>query len=140
MCHPDSTPDGISVSTWTMSLPGIEDALCWSSVRLSFPASSSAGRGPVDRDAAIRARVELDRRGVLLADGDDAHAVLLGLVCRRTSTLRPPASTAHGSDDSGPSVNPTCGLAVSGSGSWRDATGRLRAAAPRCDPDVDWLN
>src|SRR3954453_1781206 len=38
----------------------------------------------------------------------------------------------HGSDDSGPSVNPTCGLAVSGSGSWRDATGRPRAAAPRC--------
>src|SRR3954452_20206791 len=78
--------------------------------------------------------VELDRRGVLLADGDDAHDVLLGLVCWRTSTLRPPASTAHESDDSGPSVDPTCGLAVSGSGSWRDATGRPRAAAPRCYP------
>src|SRR3954468_7915153 len=129
MCHPDSTPDGISVSTWTISRPGIEDALCWSSVRLSFPASSSAGRGVGDRDAAIRARGELDRRAVLLADGDDAHAGLLGLVCRRTSTLRPPASTAHESDDSrsvgGPDLR-ACGERV-----WVVAR-RYRATARGC--------
>src|SRR6266513_1837743 len=43
MCQPDSTPAGISVSTCTISRPGIEDARCWSSVRLSFPASASIG-------------------------------------------------------------------------------------------------
>src|SRR3954447_22770684 len=43
MCHPDSTPAGISVRTWTISRPGMDDALCWSSVRLSLPARSSVG-------------------------------------------------------------------------------------------------
>src|SRR4051795_11804938 len=43
MCQPDATPTGISVRTWTISRPAIDDALCWSSVRLSLPASSSAG-------------------------------------------------------------------------------------------------
>jgi|GEM_PF-6789829 len=31
------------VSTCTISRPGIEDARCWSSVHLSFPASASFG-------------------------------------------------------------------------------------------------
>src|SRR4051794_38561468 len=43
MCQPDATPTGISVRTWTISRPAIDDALCCSSVRLSLPASSSAG-------------------------------------------------------------------------------------------------
>src|SRR5215213_2485900 len=44
MCQPDATPAGISVSTCTISRPGIEDPLHWSWVRLSLPASSSTGR------------------------------------------------------------------------------------------------
>jgi hypothetical protein len=43
VCQPDSTPAGISVSTCTISRPGIEDGLCWISVRLSVPASASSG-------------------------------------------------------------------------------------------------
>src|SRR3954454_437501 len=43
MCQPDSTPAGISVITCTISRPGIDDSLCWSSVRFSFPGRSSRG-------------------------------------------------------------------------------------------------
>src|SRR3954447_22046346 len=43
MCQPDSTPAGISVSTCTISRPGIDDADRCSTVRLSLPVSSSAG-------------------------------------------------------------------------------------------------
>jgi hypothetical protein len=43
VCQPDSTPAGISVSTCTISRPGIEDGLCWSSVRISVPGSASMG-------------------------------------------------------------------------------------------------
>ena len=40
---PNSTPAGISVRTWMISRPGIEDGPCWISVRFSLPASSSMG-------------------------------------------------------------------------------------------------
>src|ERR1700742_2483886 len=43
MCQPDSTPTGISVRTCTISRPGMEDGLCWISVRLSVLASASRG-------------------------------------------------------------------------------------------------
>jgi hypothetical protein len=43
ICQLDSVPHGISAGTRMISRPGIEDALCWSSVRLSFPASASPG-------------------------------------------------------------------------------------------------
>src|SRR3954454_3947931 len=43
MCQPDATPFGISVSTCTISRPGIEDVVCCNSVRLSCPARASRG-------------------------------------------------------------------------------------------------
>src|SRR5450631_4622437 len=43
VCQPDSTPTGISVSTCTISRPGMDDGLCWISVRFSVLASASCG-------------------------------------------------------------------------------------------------
>jgi len=42
MCQPEATPTGISVSTWTISRPGIDDGDCWSTVRVSLLVSASA--------------------------------------------------------------------------------------------------
>jgi len=41
--EPGSTLHGTSVSTCTMSPPGMEEGRCWSSVRLSLAAKASAG-------------------------------------------------------------------------------------------------
>src|SRR4051794_7265794 len=44
-CQPDSTPLGISVRTWTISRPGIEDGRCCTSVRFRTPVNPSDGWG-----------------------------------------------------------------------------------------------
>ena len=45
--EPDFTPRGISVSTTTISRPGIEDGWCCTSVRWTLLANSSAGGSPI---------------------------------------------------------------------------------------------
>src|ERR1700749_3394360 len=67
MCQPDSTPTGISVSTCTMSRPGIEDGLCWISVRLSLLASAS--RGGCGLAAGYVTKISLNEAAAEVAGG-----------------------------------------------------------------------
>src|SRR5690348_5613081 len=67
VCQPDSTPTGISVRTCTMSRPGIEDGLCWISVRLSLLASAS--RGGCGLAAGYVTKISLDQAAAVLAAG-----------------------------------------------------------------------
>src|ERR1700759_1602186 len=73
MCQPDSTPTGISVSTCTMSRPGIEDGLCWISVRLSLLASAS--RGGCGLAAGYVTKISLNQAAVLVAAQSPRTAV-----------------------------------------------------------------
>src|ERR1017187_9704416 len=93
MCQPDSTPTGISVSTCTISRPGIEEVRCWSSVRLSLAASASAGccglvsgaedmTGPLDSGGNAGGNAAAQERQQLCVDlpgGGDAHDVRASL-------------------------------------------------------------
>lgn len=72
VCQPDSTPTGISVNTCTMSRPGIEDGLCWISVRLSLLARAS--RGGCGLAAGYVTKISLNQAAAVLAAGQSREA------------------------------------------------------------------
>src|SRR5690349_9757611 len=86
VCQPDSTPAGISVSTCTMSRPGIDDGLCWISARLSLLASAS--RGGCGLAAGYVTKISSKEAAAAAADGSPGQGAV-GHAARSGRSGRP---------------------------------------------------